>query len=454
MKKLLALLVIIIFTTSIVIAVENPFSFGISNTITLKAVEESQPGRMQAAQDDINGYSPDNDFNVTKANLNDTMKCSASITLAEIYTMGYYLQGAGEYGFGGDAMRTAFEAGMTNGIQVVPDYLKIDINAAWEVRWESRDADAAEAENIEYIYISEADAQAALLADDPTLTAADVQIDFDDDGVFNEGDSYLNAGITDNDTSATGQHTAMLLKPSLALGGSIPDTGITWKIAETIEMEWNPENWKDTDPTYTSWDGDAYDPATGAVTAAIGGEQNGSFDYAKFITQIDFGFEFFHFFAPENITGTISAMYAFKVKVPYSYYLEKDKELVNEANLKFTLGLAGVTTYLGVFLETADYANNSAPLDGDNKSLRSWDGTWIGLPADSMTEWDDEFATSHARPNMKIGPLLGFSYSKEWLSFGLNYKGYLDGIRKWDESGMNSVQKWANEFDISVGFSL
>jgi hypothetical protein len=347
------------------------------------------------------------------------MKCSASITLAEIYTMGYYFKGVGEYGFGGDAQRTAFEAGMTNAIQVVPDYLKISIDAAWELRWESRQGTFS-------------------------LNEEDIGIDTNGDGTIDDTEAY---SVTTGDD---GQHTAMLLKPTLALGGSVPDTGITWGVKEAIEMEWNPENYKDTDPTYNSWDGDVYDPTTGALVDGMS-EQNGAFDYAKFISQVDFAFEFFHFFAPENITGTISAMYAFKVKCPYSYYIEKDKEINNEAELKFSLGLAGVTVYIAGWLETADFANTGAPLDGDSGSYRNWDGTWNAFDGN---DWSDKDATSHARPNMKIGPKVGFSYSKEWLSFGLNWKGFLDGIRKWDEGELNSVLIWNNEFDISVGFSL
>jgi hypothetical protein len=45
MKKLLALLVIIMLTASIVVAVENPFNFSLYNQIKLKAVDESQMGR-------------------------------------------------------------------------------------------------------------------------------------------------------------------------------------------------------------------------------------------------------------------------------------------------------------------------------------------------------------------------------------------------------------------------
>jgi hypothetical protein len=166
MKKLLALLVIIMLTASIVVAVENPFSFSLYNQIKLKAVDESQPGMMQDT-DDINGYSPDNDFNVTKANLNDEMKGSASIVLAEIYTMGFFLKGVGEIGFGGDAMRVEFSTGMTNAIQAVPDYLKIEINADWIIRWESRKAGT----------------------DDTTIWTIDetaVGLDWNDDGDMND----------------------------------------------------------------------------------------------------------------------------------------------------------------------------------------------------------------------------------------------------------------------------
>jgi hypothetical protein len=432
MKKLLALLVIIMLTASIVVAVENPFNFSLYNQIKLKAVDESQMGRKNS-EDDYISDSPQYDFNVTKANLNDEMKCSASITIAEIYTLGFSLKGVGEIGFGGDAQRVEFTAGWENGIQAVQDYLKIDINAEWIIRWESRQADIAVTEDA---------------------------VNFDANGDGDTADTI--STVTSGDS---GQHVDYLLKPSLKFSGSVPDSGFSWALSETVELKWNPENWKDSNPTYETYDNDEYDSNTGQ---AIHGDQ-GTFEYAKFETKLELNFEFFHFFAPENITGTIKLANNFKAKLPYSYYLEICKELNDEFDAGFELGLAGPTVYLGLWGETADFLNTSAPLNGDNGSYGSWDGTWIGTSSDKeeavsraadgldlWTEGDfsDMDATFHGRPNLKLGFKINFSYTKDWFSFGTEYKGYADGLRKYDEDGCNDLLKWVNEFSIFAKFAL
>lgn len=387
MKKLMALIVIIMFFALAAQAVDNPFSFSLYNQIKLKAVDESQMGRMPDDESLI-ADSSTNDFNVTKAVINDEMKCSASITLAEIYTMGFFLQGVGEFGGGGDSDRVEFSTGMTNGIQAVPDYLKIEIDLTWVNRMNN------------------------------------------------------------------GTHVNYLLKPFLGLSGSIPDTGISWGISEAVEMLWNPENWKDTDPTLKSFDDDRYAVSTTTLpndTLTDNHPDQGSFEYAKFESKITFDFEFFHFFAPENITGTLKLMNNFKVKLPYSYNIEMSKEINDEFEVGFEVGLAGPKVYVAFWGETADFLNTSAPLNGDLGSNRDWSGDWVG---DEVTTWEDEDAVTHERPNLKIGPKINFSYSKEWFSFGTGWKGYETGIRKYDEDGCNDELKWVNEFEIYAKFAL
>jgi len=388
MKKLMAFIVIIMLFAMAAQAVDNPFKFSLFNQIKLKAQDSSQMGMTQDENTRIS-YAPDYDFVVDKAVINDEMQCKASITLVEIYTMAFYLQGVAEIGTGGDSDRVEFRTGMENGIQVVPDFLKIDINVEWRVQW--------------------------------------------------------------NDA----EHVNYLLLPYLGFSGKIPDAGISWGISEKVEMKWNPENWKDSDPTYRSWDGPAYDETTGA-RIDLGGvvgtdDQVGAFEYAKFETKVTFDFEFFHFFAPENITGTLKLANNFKAKIPFSYYLEICKELNDEFDVGFELGLAGPKVYVGLWGETADFLNTSAPLDGDMNSYRSWEGDWLGMDGE---EFSDKDATGHARPNLKIGPKINFSYSKDWFSFGTEYKGYETGIRRYDEDGRNDQLEWVNEFAIFAKFAL
>jgi hypothetical protein len=387
MKKLLALLVIIMLTASLVVAVDNPFDFSLYNQIKLKAQDSSQMGR-KPDEDSYISESPDYDFDVDKAVINDEMKCGASITIADIYTLGAFLQGIAEIGTGGDSDRVEFRVGWENGIQAIQDYLKIDINVEFRNQW--------------------------------------------------------NAGSWVN----------YYLLPSFKLSGSVPDSGFSWALSETVEMGFNPEYWKDSDPTYHSWDDPAYDSATGALDTGIGlpTDHNGAiydqatvFDYAKFETKLELNFELFHFFAPENITGTIKLSNNFKATIPYSWYLERCKELVDEFEGGFELGLAGPTVYLAFWGESQDFVNSSAPLNGDYGSNRSWDGTWIGNEgnkedgANWVGEWDDIEATGHGRPNLKLGFKLNFSYTKEWFSFGTEYKGYETGLRKFAEDGMEEV---------------
>jgi hypothetical protein len=413
MKKLLAILVITVFAATAMIAVDNPFTFSFYNQIKLKAVDQSQPGKIhvnsgQRAKESKIGDSPTNDYLVTKSAINDEMKGDASITIAEIYTMGFYLKGVGEFGFGGDSSRVEFSTGMTNSIKVVEDYLTIGINADWIIRWDARDA-----------YFSEADNNTDLNGDGDTADEFD--------HAFGSGVDYL-------------------LKPSISLSGSVPDTGISWGLSETVEMQFDPDMWKDTDPSLSTYDGAGYSSTTGKANQS----EAGLFNYAKFETKVTFDFEFFHFFAPENITGTLKLMNNFKVKLPYSYYLEMDKEVNNETEIGFALGLAGVSLTIAGFAETADFLNTSAPLNGDPGSARDWSGDFIGVTG----AWDDAYAISHSRPNLKMGPKVNFSYTKEWFSFGTEYKGYEDGLRKWAEDGKNEVLKWVNEFSIYAKFAL
>ncbi len=394
MKKLMALIVIIMIATSYILvaeAVENPFKFSLYNQIKLKGVDESQMGRITDDNSSIS-YAPDYDFVVTKAVINDEMQCKAAITIAEIYTMGFYLLGSCEIGTGGDSERVVFKVGMENGIQAVKDYLKIDINVALENHWR-------------------------------------------DDAV---------------------DRVSYFLKPYVGFSGKIPDTGISWSLSEAIEMGFNPENWKDTDPTYQSWDGPAYNSADGERidfgAPWDDSDQVGAFEYAKFESKVTFDFEFFHFFAPENITGTLKLMNNFKVKLPYSYYLEVDKVLNDEFEAGFEAGLAGPKVYVALWGETEDKLNTSAPLDGDLGSNRDWSGDWVG---DEVTgDWSDSDAVKHGRPNLKLGFKINFSYSKEWFSFGTGYKAYETGLRRYDEDGLNDQLKWVNEFEIYAKFAL
>jgi hypothetical protein len=402
MKKLLALLVIIAFTASIVVAVDNPFDFSLSNEIRLKATDQSQMGRKSDDNDYIS-ESPVWDYVVVRAVIFDEMNCSASHTFGDIYTLGAFLKGRGEIGFIGDSDRVEFRTGWQNGIQAVQDYLKIDIDIEFRNQWD----------------------------------------DF--------------------------EHVDYFLIPSFKLSGEVPDSGFDWSLKQSVEMGFNPEYWKDSDPTYQTFDTPAYDQEDGAIGNDVPYEQRVVFDYAKFETELLLNFELFHFFAPENITGTIKLKNVFKATIPYSSYLERSKTLGDEFQAGFELGLAGPTIFLALWGETTDFVNTSAPLDGDYGSYRAWDGTWIGNIADDKEEaddmedaslslwsgdWSDYDAHSHARPNLNLGFKLEFSYTKEWFSFGTAYKGFATGLRRYDEDGCNDQLGWINEFDIYVKFEL
>lgn len=410
MKKLLAILVICVLAVSLY-AVDNPFTFSFSNQITLKGRDKSQMGKI-ADTDTTIGNSPTNDYNVTATALADEMKGSASITIAEIYTLGTYLTGFGELGLGADAYRVQLATGLTNSIKVVPDYLTIGINVDFINRWESREKKAGDIEE------------------------ADMGVDVNNDGDTEDKFAY--------DNKLTGSHVFYQFTPQITLGGSIPDSGFSWSLGEKVEMGFNPANYKDSDPTYKTIDGHVYKAdASMNVTA-----QDGVFNAANFITSVSINFEFFHFFAPENFTGTLKLSHDFKVNVPYSYYLEEDKEIQNEGTYGLEFGLAGVSFGIFCYLKTQDFLNNSAPLNGDYGSFFDWSGDNI------ETVNDDMDATTHARPNAKLGPKITFGYTKEWFSFGTSYKGFLDGLRKWDEDGKNGAISWNNEFEIYAKFAL
>ena len=420
MKKLLAILVICVLAVSLY-AVDNPFTFGFSNQITLKGRDKSQMGKI-ADTDTTIGSSYANDYNVTCTALADEMNGSASITIAEIYTLGTYLTGFGEYGLGADAYRVQLKTGLTNSIKVVPDYLTIGINVEFINRWEAREKQTTNAKTGKL---------------DETALNADLNGD---------GDQLdTEVVLSDKETKLTGQQVRYVFTPQITLGGSIPDSGFSWSLGEKVEMDFDPANWKDSDPTFKTVDGHVY-KADGSLNAPVA--YDGVFDSANFITSIGINFEFFHFFAPENFTGTLKLSHDFKIDVPYSYYIEYSKKIENEGTYGLEFGLAGVSFGIFAFLKTEDYLNSSAPLDGENGSFRNWAGT---VDKDIV---DDMDATSHARPNAQLGPKITFGYTKEWFSFGTAYKGFLDGLRKYDEDGKNGAISWNNEFEIYAKFAL
>jgi hypothetical protein len=417
MKKLLTILVICVLAVSLY-AVDNPFTFGVSNAITLKSADDNQPGMTQDENTAI-GNSPSNDFKVTKAAINDSMQCNAKITIAEIYTLGSFLIGTGEFGFGGDAYRVQFDTGLTNSIKVVPDYLTIGIDVQWATRWESREGS--------------------------TTVTASASTTYTD----SNGDTVTVSTPADTTSAQTGGKIDMFLLPKLTFSGGIPDSGFSWSLSEKLDMGFNPENYKDSDPTYMTVAGNAYNSTTGAIAVT---EQNGIFDHINSETGLSITMDFGRYFMPEGFSMALSLSHTFKVKMPYSSYVEIQKTIENEGYYGLSLGLAGVSVGVFMFLDTEDFLNTSAPLDGHLGS--NWDYTAATFSREGSGAWQDNEVAKHSNPNAKIGPKITFGYSKEWFSFGTSYKGYLTGLRKWDETGKNANLKWCNEFEVSAKIGL
>ena len=417
MKKLVAILVICVFAVSLY-AVDNPFTFGVSNEIKLKTADDNQPGKTADANTAI-GNSPANDFKTTKTALDDAINCSASITIAEIYTLGSYLGAGSEFGFGGDSLRIEFKTGLTNSIKVVPDYLTIGIDVDWVTQWESREKKTGD------------------------IKEADMNVDVNNDGDKTDSFGY--------DNKLTGQAINFFLKPKISFKGGIPDSGFSWSLSEMLEFGFDPENWKDSDPTYQSFaGGNVYTTANKMATGVT--QQFGVFNHINSETGIGITFDFGKYFMPENFSMALDLSHTFKVKMPYSYYEEIQKEIENEGYYGIKLGLAGVSVGMYFFLDTQDYLNSSAPLNGSLGSFWDYTGTTYSY-TDTATFKDNDVA-KHDQPNAKIGPKITFGYSKEWFSFGTTYKGYLTGLRKWDDGGQNGNLKWCNEFEIAAKFGL
>jgi len=139
MKKLVAILVISLLAVGL-FAVENPFTFSIDNLLRAKFSDSSQPGYMSdsSASYDENGDlekpnavgSSDNLFKSGKVELYMETKGKASKTFGEIYTLGLWVKNGITVG---DTIKDGLTWGIDNKIQVIEDYLAIQVNVEYGI---------------------------------------------------------------------------------------------------------------------------------------------------------------------------------------------------------------------------------------------------------------------------------------------------------------------------------
>jgi|GEM_PF-3329416 len=183
---------------------------------------------------------------------------------------------------------------------------------------------------------------------------------------FNVKD-YINIGInyeTDINIVA-GKDVEVVFIPIINLNGSY-NFGFSWEFEEKFQPAIKPYIEKE-------FKGD--ESFTG-VTNEIFAEMN---------------FEFFHFFAPEEISCSFHTEDTFTINFPYSLNIEEQtKTFTNEVEIGFDFSFYGFSPYLHIWMNPEHYLNYS------------------DFPGHNV---------------FNLGFTCGFEYSKKWFTFGIDYTG-------------------------------
>jgi hypothetical protein len=441
MKKLLAILVITVFAATAMVAVDNPFTFGLSAKFQGKFSDTSKAGFQSQASagydDDGAAEKPtlvadaDNLFGTDNVSLKAELDASASTTIAEIYTLSFGITEKPEIAGATAANEVNFKI-MGNSIAVIQDYLTIGLD-------------------IKYNLFHGTGAYAV-----SSTSVADSVSPIDTN---KQGPTEKDPVVTSVSGSNGADQVTTRLDFVLSLSGSIPDTGFNWKLSSDNRLNFALAGATASDPVYSGY----------GTAASRDGNTAGFFTSFYTENKLELKWEFLHFFAPENITCTLIIDPVLKITVPYSYYTEQLKTLEIEMNPGVELGLAGFNVGLKCFIDTVDKLGESAPAGHAGSAYKWTESDSLGQdPEDSDTtgasatynyeyEKDADNQGNNTYPwrtpsgTLKVGPKLTLGFTKGMGTFGFMWKGYAHNLRAVNWGGDNrNNSAWTNEFEIDV----
>jgi hypothetical protein len=457
MKKLIALLAIICLCVMFINAekVTSPFKFSFENIFKVKTQDDWHPGQMSGNGTPVPAVpvTPAKDAVVQSADVEDTIKLSAKATFAQIYTLSFTLSDAcrstdsqnngsttGGVITNSDTLqlnRAWLTAMWGNDFSIIKDMLNLNVSAGWVVSWDNDTA---------------------------------MKLFGGMDRAY--GANWYSLYLPQN-------KMAYEFPVSVGLGGAIAKTGFTWNLNQECRMLFNGQFIKDNDPkaashptngepyglsaTTSTWaNEDGSLSTTGKykpVTANYADKSFGGFFEAVVLnTNLNLAFEFFHFFAPENITCAIRYDHKLAINAPISYYYEIDKEILNDMQPALEFGLAGPKLYLGARIRHYANYNSSAPVNGSAGSVWLYDGSAIdstkGQTSKAVNFGGVVFESPSHTPNaLKVGPQIGFSVSKDWFEIGGKWNGYAREFwYDWKRDG--SINFWRNDFELYSSIKL
>jgi hypothetical protein len=442
MKKLIALLAMVIFCVSLIHAenVPNPFKFGFNNRLKIRHEDDWRMDKMRSATVP-EGTSPLSDATPRYASLEETMTLNVSATINQMYTMAFSLsdsiRGVDILSNGASSSLNRAVLGFvwSNKIVAVKDYLTISVDAGWTVKWDMDTVNAAG-------------------------TTAVKSMGGDDRGYQPTWEKVYQPQ----------NKLAYEIPMTFGLSGKVGSTGFSWGLSQSALLLFNAEFYKDNDPqAKASQHGE---PFTGAAAGAIftpsvsagafttGGVADksfgGFFESYVLTSRLQLAFEFFHFFAPANITATLKYDHKLGINCPVSYYYEIDKEIQNDMQPSIEFGFFGAMKLgLGARIRHYTFYNTSAPVNDSDTSPWNLTGSTIRTYAVRAGQGGGfVFDCPSHQPNvMRVGPTVGFSVGQGWFEIGGLWYGFARDFLV-DVPKDGSTNFWRNDFEMYATFKL
>jgi hypothetical protein len=429
--------------------VTNPFKFSAGADFKAKASNAYTAATVSSTDATTNTWDTQK---IGDAYLEFTPSAGMSTTIAQIYALSFNFSGRlRQYDNTAKKNEVRFMFGWGNKITVVKDYLDINVDLSYNI-----DNNAAYKEGSWY----EPNREEALPA------------------LYKKGKTV----------------TSLVPTGTIGLGGKVGKTGFKWGLSETATLQLNANAFKDVNPTAIggktkggeNWH--PYGVTNGIISAATNGDtvigatdlygcndtQTDNLvsliDSFALTTALDLQFEFFHFFAPENITCTIKFPSKFGLFMPYSSYYEISKEFTWDTTPGLDFDFAGIKLFVGARSRLQAYYNTSSPLDGTNGSCWSHDGKAVLDAGGNLANWvnytamEQNFSPDHHQSWWRGGPQVKFTIGKDWLSFTMDWQGYgYAGAALYDNDNKDSGGKnagggagsgWKNEFNVAATIKL
>jgi hypothetical protein len=469
MKKLIAILAIVGLCTAFTNAekVTNPFKFSFSEQLKIRHEEEWRYTQKQAwAAGNVGSNVGDNPNDGDKGNyaeLENAVQVGASATFGQIYALSFTLNDAlrtPDFRSNGSSQslnRNALTFTWGNNVQIVKDYFLANVSLGW-------------------------------------VMYADM-----------DNNSRTQGGGDGNRMNLYGDFVKFYQNPtfnsifyevpmSLQFAGIVPKSGFSWSLNQNLTLELSPQFYKDNDPTWTgsshrTGDGknDPYTVATSSGlpvynsedeikygTAGNYGPQyatltqsvtSGDVSFGNFlsnvetITRLNLNYEFFHFFAPENITCTLAIQHTLYVNMPVVYYMEYDKEIKNRFEPQVIFGLDNVQFGLGFSLIYNNYWNTSAPVNDTYGS--PWTTASKSIQVGHYKTNPDGSISLECPPHSPNQERIGFTstlkFGNSFFNFSLAYYGFFrDFLYDQSGSGLASAdpQRFSQDFEMAAQIKL